>query len=125
MLQPIWAMIKPFGFAVLWIWHPGEVSALSGWFDAAFSLINSGCAFTSDAKSSVTRRSCMSVTPAASQVTAADMPEANRFVLHVMAAVAEQEGRAISERTKAALAAAKARGVKIGLVHTWAGFGLT
>ena len=44
------------------------------------------------------------------EVTAADMPEANRFVLHVMAAVAEQEGRAISERTKAALAAAKARG---------------
>ena len=29
MLQPIWAMIKPFGFAVLWIWHPSEVSALN------------------------------------------------------------------------------------------------
>lgn len=40
------------------------------------------------------------------EVAAADMPEANRFVLHIMAAVAEQEGRAISERTKAALAAA-------------------
>ena len=43
------------------------------------------------------------------EVTAADMPEANRFVLHIMAAVAEQEGRAISERTKAALAVNKAR----------------
>jgi len=48
------------------------------------------------------------------EVTAADMPEANRFVLHIMAAVAEQEGRAISERTKAALAVAKARGAKLG-----------
>ena len=42
------------------------------------------------------------------EVTAADMPEANRFLLHIMAAVAEQEGRAISERTRSALAAAKA-----------------
>lgn len=48
------------------------------------------------------------------EVTAADMPEANRFVLHIMAAVAEQESCAISERTKAALAAAKERGIKLG-----------
>lgn len=48
------------------------------------------------------------------EVTAADMPEANRFLLHVMAAVAEHEAQAISDRTKAALAAAKARGQKLG-----------
>jgi DNA invertase Pin-like site-specific DNA recombinase len=48
------------------------------------------------------------------EIAAADMPQANRFLLHVMAAVAEHEGRAISERTRAALAAARARGVALG-----------
>jgi DNA invertase Pin-like site-specific DNA recombinase len=45
---------------------------------------------------------------------AADMPTANRLTIHVMAAVAEEERRAIGIRTKAALAAAKARGVRLG-----------
>ena len=44
---------------------------------------------------------------------AADMPTATPFMLHVYAAMAEAEGKAISARTKAALAAAKARGVKL------------
>src|SRR5439155_1757291 len=48
------------------------------------------------------------------EFAAADMPSANRFMLHVMAAVAEHEVKAISERTKAALAAYKARGGKLG-----------
>lgn len=48
------------------------------------------------------------------EIAAADMPEANRFLLHVMAAVAEHEAQAISYRTRAALAAAKARGVALG-----------
>jgi DNA invertase Pin-like site-specific DNA recombinase len=41
-------------------------------------------------------------------------PNATPFMLHIYAAVAEEERNKISERTKAALAAAKARGVKIG-----------
>lgn len=45
---------------------------------------------------------------------ACDMPSATPFMLHVYAAVGEEEARAISRRTKAALAAAKARGVKLG-----------
>jgi len=45
---------------------------------------------------------------------AVDMPTADRFMLHVYAAMAEEEGRRISQRTKAALQAAKARGVVLG-----------
>lgn len=42
------------------------------------------------------------------------MPEADKFALHVYAALAEQERTFISQRTKAALQAAKAKGVKLG-----------
>jgi DNA invertase Pin-like site-specific DNA recombinase len=43
-----------------------------------------------------------------------DMPGATPFMLHVYAAVAEEERRMIASRTKAGLAAAKARGVVLG-----------
>jgi DNA invertase Pin-like site-specific DNA recombinase len=45
---------------------------------------------------------------------ACDMPSANAFMINIYAAVAQEERRMISERTKAGLAAARARGVVLG-----------
>ncbi|WP_097091405.1 recombinase family protein [Novosphingobium sp. Chol11] len=45
---------------------------------------------------------------------AADMPEANELTVHIMAAVAQAERKAISKRTQEALQAAKARGQILG-----------
>ncbi|QNK03241.1 recombinase family protein [Dyella telluris] len=48
------------------------------------------------------------------EFVAADMPHANKLTIHIIAAVAEYEREVIAQRTKASLAAAKARGIRLG-----------
>ncbi len=48
------------------------------------------------------------------EFVACDFPQANRLTLHILAAVAQHEVEMIRTRTKAAMQAAKARGVKFG-----------
>lgn len=55
-----------------------------------------------------------SLMEAGTEFVAVDMPFANKLMVHLMAAFAEHERTEIGARTKAALAAAKARGVVLG-----------
>ncbi len=48
------------------------------------------------------------------EFVAVDLPEANRFTIHLLAAISEYETKQMSDRIKAALAIARARGVKLG-----------
>jgi DNA invertase Pin-like site-specific DNA recombinase len=48
------------------------------------------------------------------EFVACDAPHATRMLLQMLSVFAEHEARMISERTKAALAAAKSRGIKLG-----------
>ena len=56
----------------------------------------------------------MKLREASFPVIAVDTPNADSFLFGMLALVAEKERDSISERTKAALQAAKVRGVKLG-----------
>ena len=60
------------------------------------------------------RRFLMDLQDSSINFVCCDMPEANNFTVGLLACLADYERELISERTKAALKAAKARGVVLG-----------
>jgi DNA invertase Pin-like site-specific DNA recombinase len=60
------------------------------------------------------RRFLMDLQDSSVNFVCCDMPEANNFTVGLLACLADYERELISERTKAALKAAKARGIKLG-----------
>ena len=60
------------------------------------------------------RRFLMELSDSSIKFVCCDMPEANNFTVGLLACLADYERQLISERTKAALQAAKARGVVLG-----------
>jgi DNA invertase Pin-like site-specific DNA recombinase len=53
------------------------------------------------------------------EFVAVDNPHANKLTVHILAAVAQHEREMISERTKAALKAARARGTRLEAIRGW------
>ncbi len=60
------------------------------------------------------RRFLMDLADSSINFVCCDMPSANNLTVGLLACLADYERQLISERTKAALAAAKARGIKLG-----------
>ena len=60
------------------------------------------------------RRFLMELADSKLKFVCCDMPEANNLTVGLLACLADYESQLISERTKAALAIAKARGVRLG-----------
>jgi DNA invertase Pin-like site-specific DNA recombinase len=84
---------------------------------AALDACRTGSATLLIAKLDRLARNCAFISgliEAGSDFVAADMPHANKTMLQIFSAMSEWEGDQISARTKAALAAAKARGVRLG-----------